>query len=86
MTRKDSDPKRVSSAVDALEQAKLRLGKARTMMIVEMRGILTAEQWQMLLDRREEWHRERADARRFGRRGMGDGQGARPERPTPGTE
>jgi len=78
LAKKDSDPKKVSSAMDALDEARLRLGKARTMMIVEMKGVLTADQWQMILERMEEWRRERSE-----RRGMGmrpGGRGGRPDR------
>jgi Spy/CpxP family protein refolding chaperone len=68
MARKDSEPKKVSSAVDALEQAKLRLRKAHAMMILEQREILTAEQWKTLLDRVEDW-RQMREERRMNRRG-----------------
>ncbi len=70
MARKDSDPKKAAAAIEALEQAKARLGKARIMMVVEMKGILTAEQWQQILERREEWRAERLLDRR-GARGPG---------------
>lgn len=85
MAKKDSDPKKVSSAIDALDQARLRLGKARTMMVVEMKQILTAEQWQMILDRMEEWRRERMDDRRMRRFGPGGrpGPGGPPQTPAP---
>ena len=65
MAKKDADPKKISSAIDALDQARLRLGKARTMMIVEMKGILTADQWQVILDKTDEWKREREEGKAF---------------------
>ncbi len=68
LARKDADPKKVSAAVDALEQARGRLAKARTMMIVEMKGVLTEDQWQRIVDAREEWRRQRMEDRRRGMR------------------
>jgi Spy/CpxP family protein refolding chaperone len=63
LARKDSEPKKVSSAVDALEQARLRLRKAHAMMVIEQREILNAEQWQMFLDRAEEARQMRGEGR-----------------------
>ncbi len=63
LSKKDSDPKKVASASDALEQAKSRLGKARTMMVYEMKTVLTDDQWQRILERRDEWRRELARER-----------------------
>jgi Spy/CpxP family protein refolding chaperone len=68
MAKKDSDPKKVGAAVDALEQARGRLGRSHTMMVLEMKAILTNEQWQRILDRREEWRGERDGERRMRRR------------------
>ena len=59
IAQKDSDPKKVAASVDALEQSRLRLRKAATMMFLEQKDVLTAAQWQQILDRRDEWHRER---------------------------
>ncbi len=61
LSAKDSDPKRVAAASDALEQARGRLGKARTMMILEMKGVLTEVQWQRIQEGRERWKAERAE-------------------------
>src|SRR5512140_26875 len=66
LAKKESEPGRISAATDALEQAKGRLGKSRTMMIVEMKGVLTDDQWQKILDLRDEWRRERMEERRGG--------------------
>ena len=59
VAKKDSDPEKVSAAVDALEQSRLKLRKAFTMMFLEQKDVLTAAQWQQVLDRRDEWRRER---------------------------
>jgi Spy/CpxP family protein refolding chaperone len=63
VAKKDSDPKKVSSAVDALEQARVKLRKAATMMFLEQKDVLSATQWQLVLERREEWHRLRQERR-----------------------
>ncbi len=77
---KDSDPKKVAASVDALEQSRLRLRKAATMMFLEQKDVLSAAQWQGILARRDEWRRER----QMERRGGGEG-GVRPEGPAPRT-
>jgi Spy/CpxP family protein refolding chaperone len=59
LAARDLDPRKARAASDALEQARSRLGRARTMMVVEMRGILTEEQWSRIVDRREQWRSER---------------------------
>jgi Spy/CpxP family protein refolding chaperone len=81
VAKKDSDAKKVASAVDALEQARLKLRRAATMMFLEQKDVLSAAQWQQVLDRRDQWRRER----QMERRGMGgDGEGGA-ERPFPGS-
>jgi Spy/CpxP family protein refolding chaperone len=64
VAKKDSDPKKVSTSVDALEQARLKLRKAATMMFLEQKDVLSAPQWQQILDRRDEWRRQRQMERR----------------------
>ena len=59
LASREVDPKKVAAASDSLEQARGRLGKARTMMVVDMRAILTEAQWKQILDRREQWRSER---------------------------
>ena len=59
LAAKDVDPKKVGAASEALEQARGRLGKARTMMVVDMRAILTETQWKQISDRRDQWRAER---------------------------
>lgn len=56
---KDSDPKKVAASVDALEESRVRLRKAATMMFLEQKDVLSAAQWQQILARRDEWRKER---------------------------
>ena len=84
VAKKDSDPKKTTQAIDALEQARMKLRKAWTMMALEQKDVLTAPQWQMILDRREEWRHERMEERRAGpRREMGPPGRSRSEGPPP---
>lgn len=76
MARKDADSKRVTEAVDTLEQARMKLARQRTLMFVDMKGVLTAEQWQKIEGRREDWRAERMEERRRMR-----GPGAMGQRP-----
>jgi Spy/CpxP family protein refolding chaperone len=69
VAKKDSDARKVSEAVDALEQSRLKLRKAATMMFLEQKDVLSAAQWKLVLDRREEWRR----LRQMERRGAGRG-------------
>lgn len=70
VAKKDSDAKKVAASVDALEEARLKLRKAATMMFLEQKDVLSDAQWQQILARRDEWRKER----QMGRRGMrGDG-------------
>lgn len=65
LAAKSVEPKKIAAASEALEQARGRLGKARTMMVVEIRGVLTEDQWQQIVDRRDQWRAEReAEMRR----------------------
>ena len=63
------DDKQVLDQVDVLEQARARLGKARALMVLEMRSVLTPEQRtklaQLRAERREHERRkgQREDAR-----------------------
>jgi len=66
VAKKDSDPKRVAAAVDALEQSRMRLRKSVTMMFLEQRAVLTPQQWKAFLDRRDDWRRERLEERHRG--------------------
>lgn len=89
IAKKDSDPKKVSAAVDALEQSRMRLRKSMTMMFLEQRTVLTEQQWAQFLERRDEWRRERMEDRRRGemeRRGEFPPPASTPlpARPSPG--
>ncbi|HQR46966.1 MAG TPA: periplasmic heavy metal sensor [Thermoanaerobaculia bacterium] len=79
MAKKDSDPKKVGAAIDAVEQSRARLRKATAMMILEMRGVLTEAQWKQVVERREQWRSERRDEMRESMRG-----GPGPRRPVEG--
>ena len=50
-----------AKAIDATEQARSRLEKARAMMFLEIRQVLSPEQRQKLLERREEMRERRQD-------------------------
>lgn len=84
LSARDVDPKKVAAASESLEQARGRLGKARTMMVVEMRGILTEAQWKQILDRRDQWRAERENEMRKRLR-AGRMMGAGPQAGRPGT-
>jgi Spy/CpxP family protein refolding chaperone len=86
VTKKDADPKKVSTAVDALEQSRMKLRKSMTMMFLEQKAVLTSQQWAVFLERRDEWRRERGEEKRRGeteRRGdmSPDGSPAPPRSP-----
>lgn len=83
LAAREVEPRRVAAASEALEQARARLGKARTMMVVEMRGVLTGDQWATIVDRREEFRAERRAEvrRRFADRRNGGRPGRPPNRP-----
>ncbi|MGE5346791.1 MAG: periplasmic heavy metal sensor [Acidithiobacillales bacterium] len=80
MARKDSDPKEVSAAIDAAEEARGRLRKAVSLMVLDMRNVLTDAQWKMVVERREQWREERRELFRRGRLGRG-GPGVAPGPP-----
>lgn len=86
VAKKDADPKKVSAAIDALEQARSRLRKSVAMMFLDQKAVLTDQQWALFIERRDEWRRERMDERRRGemerRGGMGP-PGQAPARPDP---
>ena len=88
LASRDVDSRKVAAASEALEQARGRLGKARTMMVVEMRGILTEVQWKQIVDRRDQWRAEREGEmrKRFNRKpGAARPGGARAgQAPAPG--
>ncbi len=88
VAKKDSDARNVSEAVDALEVSRFKLRKAATMMFLEQKDVLSASQWQQILDKRDEWRRQRQMERRGGsRRELSPDEEAGPrsgrERPQP---
>lgn len=84
VAKKDADPKKVSAAVDALEQARMKLRKSMTMMFLEQKAVLTQPQWTLILERRDEWRRERIEDRRRGEaERRGEGAPDAPARPAP---
>ena len=78
MAKRDSDPKKVSAAIDLVSQSRAKLRKATAMMILEMRGVLTDEQWKQVMERRDQWRSERRDEMRGMMRGGPGGPGPRP--------
>ena len=78
MAKKDSDPKKVAAAIDALGDSRARLRKAALLMVLEMRGVLTDAQWKTVVERREQWREERRDQMREWRPGRGGPGGPRP--------
>lgn len=66
VAKKDADPKKVSAAIDALELSRARLRKSMAMMFLEQKAVLTEQQWTQILERRDEWRRERLEERRRG--------------------
>lgn len=86
VTKKDADPKRVSAAVDALEASRMKLRKSVTMMFLDQKAVLTPHQWTQIVERREDWRRERMEERRRGemdRRGEMAPHEQPPARPAP---
>ena len=89
VAKKDSDPKKVSTAIDVLEQSRSKLRKSMAMMFLEQKNVLTPQQWTLFLERRDEWRRERGEEKRRGemeRRGDMSPDGApAPPRPSTGS-
>ncbi len=86
VAKKDADPKKVSAAIDALEQARAKLRKSVAMMFLDQKAVLTEPQWALFIERRDEWRRERMEERRHGemeRRGEMSPPGQPPARPAP---
>ena len=91
MAKKDSDPKKVTAAIDALEQSRARLRKTTSLMLLEMRGVLTEPQWKQVVERADQWRQERREQlrERFreGRpRRASEGPPPRPPAPPPTAE
>ncbi len=91
MRRKDSDPKKVTAAIDTVEASRARLRKAVALMVLDMRGVLSAEQWKMVVEKREQWRQERREqfrerGREFGTRRPAGGGPPSPGTPPPSTK
>jgi len=74
-----SDDKKLAAQVDVVEQARGRLGKARAMMMIEMRRVLSPEQRERL----EQLRAERDDQQGPGMRERGPHGGGTRGRPGP---
>ena len=66
MAKKDSDPKKVTAAIDALEQSRAKLRRTTSLMLLEMRGVLDEAQWKKVVERAEQWRQERWERFREG--------------------
>lgn len=70
----NADRKAIAARVEDVEDARAELQKARILMVLDMKQVLRAEQWERLVRMRQEARRQRMDRRdRFG-----DGEGRRP--------
>lgn len=61
----NADRRAVADRVDAVENARAELQKARILMVLDMKQVLKPEQWDRLVRMQQEFRRERRD--RFGR-------------------
>lgn len=61
----NADRRAVAARVDAVEDARAELQKARILMILDVKQVLRPEQWERLLRMQQEFRRERRE--RFGR-------------------
>jgi periplasmic protein CpxP/Spy len=78
-----ADRRTVEKEIEAVENARAELQKARALMILDMKQILKHDQWERLLQLQQEL-RERRMMQREGRPdgyGPGDGRQARPRTP-----
>lgn len=66
----DADRKAIAARVEEVEDSRAELQKARILMLLDMKQVLRAEQWERLVRMQEEARRSRMDRReRFGERG-----------------
>jgi Spy/CpxP family protein refolding chaperone len=61
----NADRRAVAARVDAVEDARAELQKARILMILDVKQVLRPEQWERLMRMQQEFRRERRE--RFGR-------------------
>ena len=65
----DADRKSIASRVEEVEDARAELQKARILMLLDIKQVLRAEQWDRLVRMQQELRRQRMDRReRFGGR------------------
>jgi Spy/CpxP family protein refolding chaperone len=61
----NADRRAIAERVDAVENARAELQKARILMVLDMKQVLNPEQWERLLRMQQEMRRDRRE--RFGR-------------------
>lgn len=72
----NADRKEIAARVEEVEDARAELQKARILMVLDMKQVLRAEQWERLVRMQQEARRQRMDRReRFGERGRPYGRG-----------
>jgi Spy/CpxP family protein refolding chaperone len=92
MEDRGADRRSVEKKIEAVENARAELQKARALMILDMKQVLKPEQWERLLRRRDEMmerrqeFRERLRDRLDGPNPDQPGAGAQPERRPPPPE
>jgi Spy/CpxP family protein refolding chaperone len=92
MEDRGADRRSVEKKIEAVENARAELQKARALMILDMKQVLKPEQWERLLRRRDEMmerrqeFRERLRDRLDGPNPDQPGGGAQPERRPPPPE
>lgn len=70
----NADRRSIAARVDEVEDSRAELQKARILMVLDMKQVLRAEQWERLVQMQQDARRQRMDRRdRFG-----DGGGRRP--------
>lgn len=75
----NADRKTIAARVEEVEDARAELQKARILMVLDMKQVLRAEQWDRLVRMREDARRQRMDRNgRFGDRGRPFGRGDAP--------
>lgn len=79
----NADRKMIAARVEEVEDARAELQKARILMMLDIKQVLRAEQWERLVRMQQEAHRQRMNREeRFGGRGrpFGRGDPQNPER------
>ncbi|MEO8348895.1 MAG: periplasmic heavy metal sensor [Acidobacteriota bacterium] len=77
----NADRRQIAARVEEVEDARAELQKARILMLLDMKQVLRAEQWDRLVRMQQEVRRQRLDrGERFGGREPRGGQGRPPGR------